>query len=122
MAAKITILDRTPHPSGSFDGNAIYWYDLTGANTIMDGRAVPQKVIPQTRANLNTQYQTLFTETDLSALDQGNAGFEFVRVVQSAGESGAAIAIRLRADHTARQTWWIADQKSKYAALGTGIN
>lgn len=117
MANEVTILDSTKDAYGAVTRRVLYWYTISPAITDSTGA----KIIPQGRAHLSDDAARYLTEADKALIDTGDAGFE-VRpaIVQTAGETNANFRTRILADHQARMTWWLDEQRAKYALSGTG--
>jgi hypothetical protein len=119
MANKITLLKSTDDGYGGTQRRMLYWYVISPRIT----DAAANQIIPLTSANLPSDAALYVTAAaDLNAVNAGDAGFEVVQRLQTAGESNAAFTTRVRAEQAAREAAWIAAQRSAYALAGTAVN
>jgi hypothetical protein len=119
MANKITLLKSTDDGYGGTQRRMLYWYVISPRIT----DAGSNQIIPLTSANVPSDAAVYVNAAaDLNALNAGDAGFEVVQRLQTAGETNAAFTIRIRAEQVARETAWVAAQRAAYALAGTAIN
>lgn len=120
MAGRLTLLKSTELSYGSVRRRVLYWYVISPR--ITDSTGV--EIAPQNRNQIpqgDGSPLLYLSTTDLTALDAGDAGYEILEQVQTGGETLAAFRNRLLADHTSRQSAWIASRRSEYAAAGTSV-
>jgi hypothetical protein len=122
MADKITLLVTAPQPHGAKVRRVLYWYDIAAdpGGRIKDFNNLD--VVVQQSAGLPPEAAPQVSPADKALIDTGDAGWEMFSVVQTVGETKAQISARLLADHTARQTWWIQNERDRYADAGQGTS
>jgi hypothetical protein len=124
---EVTLLRSTKHPYGGISRRVLYWYDLLDAVDVPGGiiKDTKNNTIAATPSSNLPEDAKRYTDVEVganAALDTGNAGFEVFEFWQSGGEPNAALQVRLLADHAARQTWWVQDQRDRYALSGIGVS
>lgn len=122
MAARITVLEGNRQPYGGNQWRILYWFAINPL--ITDGATPPNNIAPQSWAQLPDDAKRYIAEgsADALALNNGSAGFTVVERLQGPTESAAAFQARILADHTAFQTWWIAQYRARFQYSGFGAN
>lgn len=120
MAAKITILRSVAQDHGRRQWSLLYWYPLTGANAVTDFTGAVVKV--QNRSQLPDDCAAVLLEADKVALDNGEAAFERLTVVQTAGETDTAVSTRVLAEHASRYALVVAQYQKDFSASKRGLN
>jgi len=105
---------------GAQKHRVLYYYTINPV--ITDAATAPHDVAPVSSGMLTPDAQRQCTGADAAAINAGTAGFEEHEVVQTFGETNAAFATRILADHAAREAWWVAARRAEYARAGTGTS
>lgn len=117
---RLTVLKSLDIGLGSTQHKILYWYTINPVIQDFLGNTVA----PQNRNGIpqgDTSPLLYLIASDLSSLDAGTSGYEVISQVQTASETLVAFRTRMTADHTARQTAWVAARRAEYAAAGNSV-
>ena len=125
---KVMILQSREQEHGEKRHRLLYWYAIAPRVTdFLANEMTPQgrgDLPPDARQKIIARDRDVrpeasdWGEPDLAMLDAGDAGFEILERTQSAGETLAAFAARMLADHGLRQAYWIQRQRQQHAQAG----
>lgn len=117
MANKVTLLKSSDDGYGGTQRTMLFWYVISPRVT----DSLANQIVPQTVAGLRDAV-TYVATADQNSITSGDAGYEIVTRLQTAGETNAAFTNRIRLEQAARETAWVAAQRAVYAQSGTAIN
>lgn len=116
---KLTLLRTESDGLNTLRHRVLYWYDIA-ATPVLDANGT--KVVIRRSNELPVEAASYATAADRAALDAGDADFEVLFREQTRGETRAALATRLLAEHATRMPEWIAARRQQYADAGRGIS
>lgn len=120
MAAKLTLLRSSAETFSNTTKQVLYWYTISPV--VQD--SLGNTIIVQAASTLDRFPDVLryLTAGDRTALDAGQAGYELLNRMQTAGETNVAFRNRLLAEHSLREAAWITERRAEHAAAGTTAN
>ena len=114
---KIIVAQAVKEPHGGATFRILYLYDISPR--IKD--ALNGDVIPQRSVNIPGDVSGYVSAADKALIDAGDAGFEMMVQKQTASETILQFRDRVLGDLTARQTYWLAQERAKYSLAGTTV-
>ena len=101
----------------------MYFYDIAASTGGVIQDSLGNTIIVQNTNSISDDAMRYISAVNAGPLiNTGAAAVEVFERRQTAGETLPALSQRLLADHDARQTWWIQNQREHYAQSGIGAS